>query len=255
MKKIGNKTNCTGTREWSDVSHNIGKGCSHDCKYCYAAAFALDKGQIKTRSEWSSEEITPRKIPTKPGVIMFPTAHDISPFYLEASLTAIEQMMEAGRNIVIVTKAHLECVKAICDKFTDYKDKIVLRVTIGSMDEQICKFWEPGAPKPSERLSALKYAFEQGYTTSVSMEPMLLGVADAVKTFNTVEPFVTEKVWIGKMNSPSKRVDTSDDDNRKKVAYIKVCQSDTEIRKLYVQLKANSKVAWKDSIKQIIGLK
>jgi len=255
MNKSNSKTPRTGTREWSDVSHNTGNGCSHDCKYCYAAAFALDKGLIKTRPEWSTETSTPRRIPTKSGVIMFPTAHDISPFYLEASLAALQQMMEAGRNVVIVTKAHLECVKAICDKFTGCKDKIVLRITIGSMDEAVCRFWEPGAPPPSERLAALKYAYEQGYTTSVSMEPMLLGVTDAVKAFNVVEPFVTEKIWIGKMNSPSKRVDVSDEDNRKKVAYIKVCQSDTEIRKLYVQLKANSKVAWKDSIKQIVGSK
>lgn len=244
----------TGTREWSDVSHNIGQNCSHNCKYCYAAAKALEIGQIKTRAEWSTEKLTPRRIPTKPGIIMFPTAHDISPFYLEASLNAIEQMMLAGRNVVIVTKANLECVKAICDKFTGYKDKIVLRVTIGSMDESVCKFWEPGAPPPSERLSALKYAFDLGYTTSVSMEPILIGVTDAVKTFNAVAPYVNEKIWIGKMNSLGRRVDTSDPDIKGKVAYLKKCQSDTEILKLYDKLKDQCKVAWKDSIKQVVSI-
>jgi DNA repair photolyase len=142
----------TGTREWSDVSHNIGQNCSHNCRYCYAAAYALAKGHIKTREEWSTEILTPRRIPTKPGTIMFPTAHDITPFYLDASLTTIEQMMLAGRNVVIVTKAHLECMKAICDKFTGYKKQLLIRVTIGSMKEAVCKFWEPGAPSPSERL-------------------------------------------------------------------------------------------------------
>ena len=253
MGENSNQSKATGTREWSDVSHNIGKGCSHNCRYCYAADHALKTGQIKTRDEWSTETITPRRIPTKPGIIMFPTAHDITPFYLEESLVTIQQMMEAGRSVVIVTKAHLECVKAICDKFTGYKGNIVLRVTIGSMDETICKFWEPGAPSSSERLSALKYAYDLGYTTSVSMEPILVGVTDAVKTFYMVEPYVNEKIWIGRMNGPDWRVDTSDPVIKGRVAYIKKCQSDSEMLKLYGMLKGHSKVAWKDSIKQVVG--
>lgn len=244
----------TGTREWSDISHNIGKGCSHNCRYCYAAAHALSTGKIKTRDEWATETLTPRPIPTQPGVIMFPTAHDITPHYLEASISAIQQMMDAGRSIVIVTKAHLASVKAICDRFITHKDKIVLRVTIGSMDEEVCKFWEPGAPPPSERLAALQYAYGLGYTTSVSMEPILIGVTDAVKTFNAVEPYVTEKVWIGRMNSPDRRIDTSDPEVKRRLAYLKKCQADTEILMLYYKLKDHSKVAWKDSIKQVVGI-
>lgn len=249
-----NASKKTGTREWSDVSHNMGVGCSHGCLYCYAAANAVEKGIVRDRDEWKAEKLTPRRIPTKPGVIMFPTAHDITPFYLESSLAAIQQMMDAGRNVVIVTKAHLECMKAICDRFTNHKDKLVLRVTIGSMNEQVCKFWEPGAPPPSERLAALKHAFDRGYITSVSMEPILVGVTDAVKTFTAVEPYVTEKVWIGRMNSPVRRVDTSDPEIRRKVANLKTCQSDAEMLKLYDKLKDHDKVAWKDSIKQVNGL-
>ncbi|NVN90941.1 MAG: hypothetical protein HXX11_10095 [Desulfuromonadales bacterium] len=254
MKKIAIKTSCTGTREWSDVSHNIGSGCSHACLYCYAASYALSKGYIKTRAEWLNEKLTPRNIPTKAGVIMFPTAHDISSYYLDSSLDAIEQMLVAGRDVVIVTKAHLECIKAICAKFTDYQDKIILRITIGSMDEKICSFWEPGAPKPSERLDALRYAYDQGYTTSVSMEPILLGVRDAIVTYEQVEPYVTEKIWIGKMNSPDTRVDMTVAENCRRVANIKVCQSDKEIFKLYEWLEDHDKVEWKDSIKKIVGL-
>lgn len=244
----------TGTREWSDVSHNIGKGCSHNCRYCYAAAYALSTGKINTRDEWATETLITRPIPTKPGVIMFPTAHDITPYYLEASISAIQQMMDAGRSVVIVTKAHLACVKAICDRFISHKDKIVLRVTIGSMDEGSCRFWEPGAPPASERLAALKYAYEAGYTTSVSMEPILIGVKDAVKTYETVEPYVREMVWIGRMNSPDRRVDVSDLGVRFWVGEIMKYQSDTEMLKLYDLLKDHDKVAWKDSIRHVAGI-
>jgi DNA repair photolyase len=252
MVNVLAKNGITGTKKWPDASYNIGKGCSNDCKYCYAAAYALEEGHIKARNDWATEKLTPRPIPTQKGVIMFPTAHDITPFYLGASIDAIEEMMLAGRNVVIVTKAHIECMKAICDKFTNHKDQLIIRVTIGSMKEKVCKFWEPGAPPPSERLEALKYAYDSGYQTSVSMEPILLGVSDAVKTFNAVYHYVREKVWIGRMNSPNKKADVSDPVVKVRVAYFKKCQSDQEILKLYWELLGDCKVAWKDSIKQVV---
>lgn len=250
-----NKNTCrAGTREWSDVSHNIGKGCSHNCRYCYAAAYALSTGKIKTRDEWANEILAPRPLPTKPGVIMFPTAHDITPYYLEASISAIQQMMDAGRSVVIVTKAHFACVKAICDKFTNYKDRLILRVTIGSTDEETCSFWEPEAPPPSERLAALKYAYDLGYNTSVSMEPILIGVKDAVMTYEAVAPYVRELVWIGRMNSPDRRVDVSGLSIRFWVGETMKYQSDAEMLKLYDLLKDHDKVAWKDSIRRVVGI-
>lgn len=255
MEKNSNKPSGTGTREWSDVSHNIGIGCSHDCLYCYAADFALSKNQIKNRIDWANEKLTPRKIPTKDGVVMFPTAHDISPYYLEACIKTLREMFEAGREVLIVTKAHASSIKRICDEFEDYKANILIRITIGSMDAGITEFWEPGAPSPVERLVALGYAYLRGFKTSVSMEPILHGTDDAINTYRIIEPFVTEKIWIGKMNNPTKRVDTTKPDNIAAVKVILNLQSDVEIMKLYNELKDEPKVEWKDSIKQIVTKK
>jgi DNA repair photolyase len=253
MKKIDIQAKCTGTREWSDVSHNIATGCSHGCLYCYASAKAVEKGYVRNREEWLTERITPRKFPDKEGVIMFPTAHDITPYYLEASLRTLQEMLEAGREVLIVTKAHTSCIKRICDDFEAYKDNLLIRITIGSMDTNLTYFWEPHAPSPIERFIALGYAYLRGFNTSVSMEPMLHGIDDAENTFRIVEPYITEKVWIGKMNYPSNRVDTSILAQRTAVNEIIELQSDSEIMILYEKLKDEPKVEWKDSIKQIIA--
>jgi hypothetical protein len=183
---------------------------------------------------------------------MFPTAHDISPYYLDASITAIQQMMDAGRSLIIVTKAHLNVIYAITERFTNYKDQLVLRFTIGSMNQYVSAFWEPGAPPPGERLSALKHATGQGYRTSVSMEPILLGCDDAIATYRRVRHCVTEDIWIGKMNSPELRVDLSVGINRSAVAYLRACQSDEEILRLYESLHDCPLVRWKDSIRKIV---
>lgn len=253
MEQIAIKTTCTGTREWSDVSHNIGSGCSHGCRYCYAASNALTKGYIKTQADWLVEKMTPRRIPTKPGIVMFPTAHDISPYYLDASVKTIQELLEAGSEVLIVTKAHASCIKRICDDFEDYKNQLVIRITIGSMDKSITDFWEPYAPSPIERFIALGYAFLRGYKTSVSMEPMLHGTDDALNTYHIMEPYVTDHIWIGKMNSPVNRVDTSISENSSAVGEIIELQSDTEILKLYNELKEEVKVRWKDSIQTVVA--
>lgn len=253
MEKIDNQAKCTGTREWSDVSHNIGIGCRHDCLYCYAATNAVERGVVSNRGEWINERITPRRIPTTEGIIMFPTAHDITPYYLEASVLTIREMLEAGREVLIVTKAHTLSVKRICDEFEAYREQLLIRITVGSMNMEQTNFWEPNAPSPIERLIALGYANLRGFRTSVSMEPILHGADDAENTFRIVEPYVTEKIWIGKMNSPYKRVDTSVDTQRSAVVDIIELQSDSEIMKLYEELKDEPKVEWKDSIQSVIA--
>ena len=130
----------------------------------------------------------------------------------------------------------------------------MIRVTIGSMHPTLCKFWERNAPSPQERLEALQYAQDSGFETSVSMEPILHGVEDAVATFRTVEPFVTEKIWIGAMNSPDSRVDTTNQNFKRAVADLKGLQSRSELLRLYEILKNEPKVLWKESISKIVGL-
>jgi len=242
----------TGTREWSDVSHNIGIGCSHGCLYCYAAAYAVEKGTVCDREDWMVERLTPRRIPTKEGIIMFPTAHDITPYYLDASLAAIEAMVRAGRQVLIVTKAHLECVEAICNQFGNYKKFMEFRITIGSMDEDFSRFWEPGAPSPQERLEALRHAFLKLFKTSVSIEPMLGNIYQTCEVVYQVDPYVSEHIWIGKMNSLIKRLDMPEEHKDNFIEALGEAQSDENIMKLYDALKHDTKIKWKDSIQSVV---
>ena len=72
-----------------------------------------------------------------------------------------------------MSKPHLDCIQAICQQFGDYREKILFRFTIGACDDTVLSFWEPGAPTYAERMASLQYAYEQGFQTSVSVEPML----------------------------------------------------------------------------------
>jgi hypothetical protein len=97
----------------------------------------------------------------------------------------------------------------------------------------------------------LRYAFDRGFTTSVSMEPMLAGTEDAVATFHRVVPFVTETVWIGKMNHVN-RWGRATPEIAAACWYIRKLQCDEAILELVRRLGSHRQVRWKDSIRKVI---
>ncbi len=246
----------TGTYEWADINANACLGCPHGCLYCYARTNALRYKRISSRDEWLIErlnlKILDKKWPKSNKVIMFPTTHDITPTNLEHCIKVLRNMLIPGNKVLIVSKPHLSCIQRLCSELEAYKDQILFRFTIGSIDEGICSFWEPGAPSPAERYHALEYAFKQGFQTSVSMEPMLHDCHDAIVTFWFLKRYVTDTIWIGKMNKLRTRVDMSSPDNEFMVKDLENKQCDKEILRLVERLKDEPKVRWKDSIKAVI---
>ena len=182
----------TGTREWAESNYNIGIGCSHNCLYCYARTNALRWNFISSHENWTTERVKD-KLPTvtkKNSWIMFPTTHDISPYYLPFAIKALKELLTKGNKVLIVTKPHMVCIETICKELEPWKKNILFRFTIGGYESR-ASFWEPGAPLVCERFDCLKYAFKKGFSTSVSMEPMLGTVEETLMSFKIMEPFVS----------------------------------------------------------------
>lgn len=243
----------TGTKEWAEVTENICRGCANNCLYCYAAHNANRFG-LRKREDWAREELTKRSLiksySAKDGVVMFPSSHDITPFNLEACIRVMTLILKKGNKVLIVTKPRAACIEAILEDLAPWKEQILFRFTIGSMNDATCFFWEPGAPSPQERLGCLKDSFEAGFRTSVSIEPMLAGVDSTLDVVGHVDDFVTETIWIGKMNKVRLRVDKS---LQVEIANVEKLQSDDEILRLHKYLNAHPLVRWKDSIKEVIA--
>jgi DNA repair photolyase len=175
MKNV-RKDNPHGTMEWSVKTINCCTGCSHDCRYCYAKEMAIRFKQV-TAAQWPLERIRSKDVVKShkkyDGQVMFPSSHDITPNNLDACLTVLVNLLGAGNRVLVVSKPHFECIKAICKKFETFKDQILFRFTIGSCDDRILSYWEPNAPRYDERKQCLIFAHKAGYRTSVSVEPML----------------------------------------------------------------------------------
>jgi len=257
--KINHPTTSTGPKfgvaEWAEASVNIGTGCSHNCRYCYACGNALWRNQITSRADWTTERLKSNLPKAKKygGRVMFPTTHDISPFYLEAAVATLRGLLEQGNQVLVVSKPHLVCIQRLCQEFENFKAQILFRFSIGSLDESLATFWEPGAPRIPERVECLKFAHAAGFATSVSMEPMLSGTDDAIDTFVALEPYVTDKIWIGKMNKVSQRVDQRDPEVRRRCIQIGKLQCDNEVQRLVETLQGHPKIKWKESIAEVMA--
>lgn len=247
-----------GTYEWAVENANYISGCSNNCKYCYSREMAI-RFKRKTTEDWHVEEVNQiqfeKKIKRVDGFIMFPSSHDITPINLSNSVVFLRKLLKAGNNVLIVSKPHFEVIKTICEEFCDYKKNILFRFTIGSIDSKVLKFWEPNAPNYEERKQCLKYAFDKGFETSISCEPMLDD--NTVKMVTDLESFVTDFIWIGKANFLLRRLKMNGICDKESICCAEQLiqqQSDNNIKLLYKTLKNNPKIKWKESIKKVLNL-
>jgi len=242
----------TGTKEWADTNVNCVRGCTHRCRYCYARAFALRFGRIASAKEWGTTynsenwtEALKKRSPTK-GIVMFPSSHDITLEHLRVCLATARRILQAGNRLLVVSKPQLYCINALMAdaRLLQRTDNLTFRFTITADDDRLLRYWEPGAPLFAERLKCLQQAHYRGFSTSVSIEPML-DSRNIVRLFHTVKPFVTDTIWIGKMNRIRHYVIPGT--REKSIREIEEGQKDERILRIYAALKNEPKVRWKDS--------
>ena len=242
-----------GTNEWADQKGKEAcvRGCPHGCIYCYAHARAK-RYKEPAAKDWTKFEINWERVAQRKGYdglrCMFPVSHDISPETLGASMEMIRKMLDGGaKRLLIVSKPHIPCIKAICAAFDEYRDRILFRFSIGSDDDVILKFWEPHAPAYAERTECLRIATASGFKTSVSMEPML----DPDNAERLVEKlFVdTDFVIVGTLNNRGNLPES-----HKAAAGEIRSKSAAAIKRLYAKYANDPRVGWKDTAKKVLGL-
>lgn len=203
-----------------------------------------------------NQKVLSKTFRKRKGTIMYPSSHDITPQHLHENIIHLEKILAAGNKVLIVSKPHLDCVKSMCNAFNPFKENILFRFTIGSADSNTLKFWEPHAPDFDERLESLKYAFNAGYQTSISCEPMLDDSVDQV--VEKVLPYVTETIWLGKPNKLIGRLSINGFKNDRltmeRARRLMKSLSDEYIMGLYAIYQDNPKIRWKDSIKKVIEI-
>ncbi len=245
----------SGTKEWADYNINCIKGCSNNCRYCYAKMMAKRFGRCKEET-WKEIEINTnivnKNFKKYNGRVMFPSSHDIidTSEAKEACFTVIRKLLKAGNDLLITTKPKLLIISDITEFFYQFKLQLQFRFTITSMDNQLLSFWEPNAPSFEERFESLKYSYNKGFKTSVSIEPFL--DYNPVTLVDILLPYITESIWLGPMNYiPKNGIPVED---KQQYEEIRAKYKLERLKELFDDLKNYPKIRFKDSMMNRLDL-
>jgi site-specific DNA-methyltransferase (adenine-specific) len=245
-----------GTYDWAGRTVNCCRGCTNNCRYCYARRDALRRHQIGNYDEWETCHIRLHDLKKKHynygELVMFPSTHDITPENLVACLTVLRKLLSAGNKVLIVSKPRLAVIRVLCAELGEFRENILFRLTITATDNAILSFWEPGAASYEERREALAYAKAAGYETSVSVEPML-DSENIGHLIEDLQPLVTETIWIGTMNH-LKQIRVDSPEVELELARIRGGQTDERLKAIYNSHHENPVIRWKKEIRKVVGI-
>ena len=251
----------SGTGEWATEDKDLYYGCKNNCRYGYCRytyTVRLKKVTGKTKDNWTEMVFRENNFREKPkkvkGRLFCFAHHDITEDTVDKCIEYMRKWLEVSNEILIVSKPRIFCIRKICEELSQYMSQITFRFTIGSTCNEVLKFWERNAPSFEERLECLIYAYNAGYKTSVSAEPYLDATIESLVT--TLMPYITDTIWIGKVNKLDQRLDKTDwtDKGDRYLEVLERMQTDEKVRELYEKFKDNPKIRFKDSIKKVIGL-
>ena len=166
-------------------------GCQHGCLYCYASSYIRDFFRCRPKRRLL-ENVRRDLEKVKAGaLISMSNSSDPYPF-MEADLRLTRRCLEAfrgrGLRILVVTKGatvlrDLELLKELGAAVT---------VSLITLDVDVCRMLEPGAPSPSERLEVLSRLSEEGVPTGLRLDPIIPFLTD-----DQIETVVREAVSVG----------------------------------------------------------
>ena len=196
-------------KEYSPLALNLYNGCSHGCTYCYAPRclhktpenFRLAPMPRTGIIEQLKKDVKKFVGDTRPILMCF-TGDPYVPVEATYKITrqAIEIMGEAGLKMKVLTK-NGQLATRDCDLFKKYG--VEVGQTIIFADDSLRQIYEPGASSIQSRFDAVRFFYQQGIKTWVSVEPVIYEF-QALSVIDQLNPFVDH--WkIGKLNHDTQR--------------------------------------------------
>lgn len=197
MELIPAKTVISGYREdnnWfgHNYNMNIYKGCCHGCIYCDSRSecYHIDNFDVVRAKDKALDLIYHDiKSKRKTGVIGMGAMSDpYNPFEREYKLTrgALEIVNTYGFGISIATKSDLVTRDIDLLKKIQQHSPVLIKITITTCDDELCKKIEPNVAVTSKRLAAIKQLSDNGIFVGVLMMPILPFIEDNVENIRGI---------------------------------------------------------------------
>lgn len=184
MEFIDAKTIISGYAEhnaWfgNNYTMNIYKGCCHGCIYCDSRSecYRIDKFDV-VRAKKDAIALINKELKSKKrtGVIGTGAMSDpYNPFEKEYSLTraALELININGFGVSIATKGILVARDIDVLKKIQSHSPVLVKITVTTCDDELCKKIEPNVGLASKRFSAIKELSDNGIFAGILLMPVL----------------------------------------------------------------------------------
>lgn len=168
----------------TEYNMNIYKGCCHGCIYCDSRSECyhidnFDTVRAKKDALQLIRDDLRRKV--KPGVIGTGSMSDpYNPFEKELELTRKALMLIDAYQfgVAIATKSPLVARDIDLLKEIQSHSPVIVKMTITTLDDDLCKKIEPNVAVSSERFAALKQLSDNGIYCGILLMPLLPFIND-----------------------------------------------------------------------------
>ncbi|MGX4599407.1 radical SAM protein [Faecalimicrobium sp. JNUCC 81] len=172
---------------WFSINYNMNiyKGCPHGCIYCDSRSSCyqiidFDRVRIKENSiEMIKKELKGKR---KKGVIGTGAMSDpYNPFEAKYMLTrdALKLINDFKFGVSIATKSNLITRDIEILKEIQKHSPVLVKITITTYDDNLCKQIEPHVVTSSKRFEAIKKLSENGIFTGILLMPILPFINDS----------------------------------------------------------------------------
>lgn len=159
---------------------NLYRGCQHGCIYCdarslcYQMNHAFEDIEVKENAlELLEAALRSRRRPCIIGTGAMSDPYIPLERELRYTRRALELIEKYGFGVTVLTKSDriLEDFDLLCR--INSRTKVVVQMTLTTMDERLCRIIEPGVCTTRDRLEALRKFRDAGIPTVVWLDPIL----------------------------------------------------------------------------------
>ncbi len=179
---------------WFDINYNMNiyKGCCHGCIYCDSRSECyqiedFDRVRAKERAiESIGKELKGKR---RKGVIGTGAMSDpYNPFEKRHELTreALKEINRYNFGVSIATKSPLIARDIDILKDISQHSPVLIKITVTTFDDELCKKVEPNVAPSSERFKAIKQLSDNGIYAGILLMPILPFINDSEENIRSI---------------------------------------------------------------------
>jgi DNA repair photolyase len=155
--------------------------CEFRCVYCVTRVQGASKLSIDAAALLPELRRRLDAVPHEELMIVGAFSDGYPPVEEELGITrqVIEELLERQRRVVIVTKGRT--VLRDMDLFARMRDRCTVQISICSVDDEVLRRLDPGAPSGSERFAMLHALHDAGIEVNLNALPWIPGVSETAE--------------------------------------------------------------------------